>query len=47
MLINMKISVITVAYKNSKVVIDLLNFIVKYNYIGDELRFNIGGIYES
>lgn len=34
----MKISVITVAYKNSKVVIDLLNSIAKYNDIGDELE---------
>lgn len=34
----MKISVITVAYKNSKVVIDLLNSIAKYNDIGDDLE---------
>lgn len=34
----MKISVITVAYKNSKVVVDLLNSIAKYNDIGDELE---------
>lgn len=34
----MKMSVITVAYKNSKVVIDLLNSIAKYNDIGDELE---------
>ena len=34
----MKISVITVAYKNSKVVIDLLNSIAKYNDIGNELE---------
>lgn len=34
----MKISVIIVAYKNSKVVIDLLNSIQKYNDIGDELE---------
>jgi len=34
----MRISVITVAYKNSKVVVDLLNSIHKYNDIGDELE---------
>lgn len=34
----MRIFVITVAYKNSKVVIDLLNSIKKYNDIGDELE---------
>lgn len=34
----MKISVITVVCKNSKVVIDLLNSIAKYNDIGDELE---------
>ncbi|MBQ0068073.1 MAG: hypothetical protein KBS60_07850 [Phascolarctobacterium sp.] len=33
-----KISVITVAYKNSKVVVDLLNSIAKYNDIGNELE---------
>jgi len=34
----LKISVITVAYKNSKVVIDLLNSIQRYNDIDDELE---------
>jgi len=33
-----RISVITVTYKNSKVVVDLLNSIQKYNGIGDELE---------